>query len=170
MKFFNIECSLKSVIFVSIMVSSLLSEAQLNKFPYYQYSDTLLYYIEKDTNNKFRDYPREAATVLSFINDYNDILNIRDKGKSIVSMPSREDSIMFLNFKPYNAEEYIVSRSKNEKIIIINEAHHQPNHRVFTESLLKGLWDNGYRYFGVEGVSKSDKGLNSRKYPLCLST
>ncbi len=43
------------------------------------------------------------------------------------------------------AAEYIIKRSSKERIIIINEAHHQPLHRVFTESLLEGLYQNGFR-------------------------
>lgn len=61
-----------------------------------------------------------------------------------------------------DAKKYIVERSKREKIIIINEAHHQPLHRVFTTSLLDDLWKNGYRYFGLEGIANATL-INRRK-------
>ena len=44
-----------------------------------------------------------------------------------------------LKYEVKPAVPYILQRSKNEQIIIINEAHHKPKHRVFTSSLLQGL-------------------------------
>jgi hypothetical protein len=52
-----------------------------------------------------------------------------------------------------------LNRAKNEKLIIINEAHHNIKHRVFTTSLLQGLYDNGYRFFGLEALS--DTSINN---------
>src|SRR5690606_22760739 len=40
----------------------------------------------------------------------------------------------------------------------------QPLHRVFTESLLEGLFENGYRYLGLEALAE-DSLLNIRKWP-----
>lgn len=60
-----------------------------------------------------------------------------------------------------------MNRAKNEKLIIINEAHHNIKHRVFTTSLLQGLYDNGYRFFGLEALS--DTSINNRKFPVLES-
>ena len=111
----------------------------------------------------------EAATKLSFINNYKDDLIVWDKGNDPV-FPSVVDKWITIKYKPINAKDYIIERAKKEKIIIINEAHHQPIHRVFTESLLEELYKEGYRYFGLEAVNKSDKRLNERKYPLILTS
>lgn len=88
---------------------------------------------------------------------------------------SEEDEAYFQTFQAVDAVDYIVNRSANEQVIIINEAHHKPRHRVFTRQLLKGLYDNGYRYFGLETLSNStidsshimlDTLLQERGYPL----
>jgi uncharacterized iron-regulated protein len=67
-------------------------------------------------------------------------------------------------WKTQDAKEYILNRSKNEKLIIINEAHNNSRHRVFTTSLLKGLYKNGYRFLGMEMIS--DTMINQRKFPI----
>ncbi|CAM4411108.1 hypothetical protein [Flavobacterium terrigena] len=47
----------------------------------------------------------------------------------------------------------ILDKVKNEKLIMINEAHHSARHRYLTGSLLQGLYDNGFRYFGLEAIN-----------------
>lgn len=79
-----------------------------------------------------------------------------------VQRMSKEDSLYFKTFKPQRAKEYILERSKSERLIIINEAHHNSMHRVFTTSLLQELYDNGYRFFGLEAIS--DTLINKRKF------
>jgi len=85
---------------------------------------------------------------------------------------TQADIQYFEQFEPQNAVETIVEQAAEEKIIIINEAHHKPRHRVFTRQLLKGLYEQGYRYFGLEALSNCnsmsfcDTLLNQRGYPL----
>lgn len=85
------------------------------------------------------------------------------------------DKVYFQQFKAVNAIDYILERSTQEQIIILNEAHHKPRHRVFTRQLLQGLYDNGYRYFGVEDINGDyrdstqfmlDSLMQERGYPL----
>lgn len=77
------------------------------------------------------------------------------------------DSINTL-YKTVNARDYVIDQAKNHKVVIINEAHHNSRHRVFTRSLLKELYDLGYTSLGLEALSTSDSltiALNKRKYP-----
>lgn len=87
----------------------------------------------------------------------------RENPKAITA----EEKEIFLNAKAVNAKSHILDQSKNQDIIIINEAHHSPENRVFTESLLQGLYDNGYRYLGLEAIVNTiefDSTLNERGY------
>ena len=71
-------------------------------------------------------------------------------------------------YKKVNAKEYIIGQSKLNKIIIINEAHHNSLHRAFTKSLLQDLFNNGYKNLGLEDLTngeKKDSMLYDRKYP-----
>lgn len=72
-------------------------------------------------------------------------------------------------YSKIEATDYIVKQAKKNKVVIINEAHHNSFHRVFTKSLLQKLFDNGYKNFGLEALSNGkylDSTLNSRKYPI----
>ena len=80
---------------------------------------------------------------------------------------SKIDSINNL-YRKVPAHDYILERAKNEQIIIINEAHHSSFNRFFTKSLLKDLFDLGYKNLGLEAlVNGADKDslLTERKYP-----
>ncbi|WP_273565556.1 hypothetical protein [Maribacter halichondriae] len=82
--------------------------------------------------------------------------------------PSEIDSIND-NFKKIKALDYIVEKSKLNQVVIINEAHHNSFHRVFTKSLLQKLYDNGYKNLGLEALGNGqyeDSLLNRRKYPV----
>ena len=82
-----------------------------------------------------------------------------------------KDKIDSINnrFKVILAKDYILEQSNKNKIIIINEFHHNATHRVLTESLLQNLFDNGYKNLCLEALnngSKEDTLLNKRKYPI----
>lgn len=69
----------------------------------------------------------------------------------------------------FQQKNYIIEQSKTNQIIIINEAHHNSSHRVFTKSLLQKLYDNGYKNLGLEALENGkylDSLLNERKYPI----
>lgn len=108
-----------------------------------------------------------GATDYSMSEYYKKALETWDKNGSEIKKITKEDSLYFNSFKKQDAKEYIINRSKNEKIIIINEAHHNIRHRVFTTSLLQGLYDNGYRFFGLEALC--DTLINKRKFPISES-
>lgn len=67
------------------------------------------------------------------------------------------------------ATDYIIEKAKDHQVVIINEAHHNSFHRVFTRSMLKKLFDLGYKNLGLEALGNGaylDSTLNIRKYPL----
>ena len=137
--------------------------AQSEKFEY-RFSIDIENAIEKDTVPwKYQI----GANEYSFIGNYRKTREIWDKNGVGIPKITEEDSLYFIGFSPVNAREYIINRSKNEQIIIINEAHTNPNHRTFTHSLLQGLYDNGYRYLGLEALF--DTIINERKYPIIES-
>ncbi len=74
----------------------------------------------------------------------------------------------FSKYKAVNAKEFILKKARSEQIIIINEAHNQPYHRVFTTSLLHDLYAAGFRYFSAETLTNYDFFVNKirkNKYP-----
>ncbi|MCE7071906.1 hypothetical protein LZG74_16425 [Dyadobacter sp. CY327] len=83
-----------------------------------------------------------ASFQFSFISDYKKALQYADSSGSQFGVLTKEDSSYFSKFKPVSAHTYIIERAKRERIIIFNEAHHNPQHRAFTLSLLQDLYDS----------------------------
>lgn len=106
-----------------------------------------------------------AAWSYSFIGEYQKALSAFDRALESESAEDCDNNVVFSNSENISAKDYIVDQSKNEQIIIVNEAHHQPLHRVFTESLLEGLYKNGFRYLGLEALAE-DSLINIRKWPM----
>ena len=133
----------------------------------YRFSIDIENAIEKDTVPwKYQI----GANEYSFIGNYKKTRETWDKNGVGIPKITEEDSLYFTGFTLVNAREYIVERSKNEQIIIINEAHTFPNHRTFTRSLLQELYENGYRYLGLEALLETqDSLINERKYPIIES-
>jgi len=72
-------------------------------------------------------------------------------------------------YEVVNAKDYIIQEAEKSQIVMINEAHHNSMHRVFTKSLLKDLFEMGYKNLGLEALDNGislDSALNSRGYSI----
>lgn len=148
------------IITIIFCLNTLISFGQ-EKSENYKFSKDILYQIDNDT---VAWRYQTGATELSFNGYYKEALEYWDKNGFRKPKTTKQDSLYFINSTKINAKEYIIAQSKNNQIIIINEAHHIPKHRTFTRSLLKDLYDNGYRYLGLEALF--DSGINERKFPI----
>lgn len=139
--------------------------------PTYQFSQAIAQTVQAAATPAQRSAAMEQAAVASsFIGDYRAALQYVDGNAPAMPAISRADSLYFLRFRPQNAREYILARAGREQIVMINEAHHVPLHRVFTLSLLAGLYHQGFRYLGAETLSEGDQGLAKRGYPVTSPT
>src|SRR5690606_1767890 len=56
--------------------------------------------------------------------------------------------------------------STTENVVMLNEMHWNPNHRIFATQLLNPLKENGYNYLAVEAVNLDFVAdLNDRTFP-----
>ena len=67
------------------------------------------------------------------------------------------ETLFFDNSSQINAISYIQEKSKNTTIVMVNESHHLPKHRVLTTKILKNLSANGYKYLAVEALQNNDE-------------
>lgn len=117
----------------------------------------------------------KAAQYYSYIGEYQAAASVPHEVKLEWGFDSLRDvdREYFKQFTPKLAVESIIERAGKEQIVMVNEAHHKPAHRVFTRRLLKGLYAQGFRYFGLETLSNCaylpkefcDDQLNERGYP-----
>ncbi|WP_276366292.1 hypothetical protein [Chryseolinea sp. H1M3-3] len=156
-----------AVISFGLIFLSIISHAQtrFNNENVYKFSDEIIKNFDKGGKTDFA----KAAQDFSFIGDYKNVLLFDGKFRQPYATIKNSDSSFFKKFHTVEAAEYIISRADKERIIIINEAHHFPYHRVFIASLLPGLYAKGFRYYGAETLNFSDSLINERKYPLLSS-
>jgi uncharacterized iron-regulated protein len=69
------------------------------------------------------------------------------------------------NYKLVNALTAISQLTKDKQLVMINEAHHRPEHRIFTTQLLKELHKQGFSYIALEGLNMRDSLIEKRGYP-----
>ena len=112
---------------------------------------------------------QRAAWNYSYIGEYQKALWAWDQDGGRYPSLSDEEKANFLSFHSISARKVILQQAKDEKVIMINEAHHQPMHRTFTISLLQGLYNQGYQFLGIETLNHDDTLLNERGYPLLSS-
>jgi hypothetical protein len=141
---------------------------------YFTFILFFIFLTSKCQNDKFYQFSkdilsnsRNISQDLSFISLFKLSQEYDEKESYHKYTPlSSQDSLKFLKYKPRNAKKYIIEQAKNKQIVMINEAHYDPMHRAFTYSLLKELYDLGFRYFGAETFSHYDTLLNQRGYPV----
>jgi len=101
----------------------------------------------EDLEKSDKPWQYEAYGMLyyTWIGDYKKALELEQLYPTTYDDLTEEEISHFKTFKPVDAKEYILKRSKKERIIMINENHHSSINRTFATSLLQGLFDNGYK-------------------------
>jgi hypothetical protein len=136
----------------------------------YLLSTQIVTSFQQDSSRSNAD---EVAFAFSCIGDYEQSLHFNDKNNipqwTQKGFIKSTDTSFIQHSRPIPAKDYIIQRAINEQIIIINEAHYNPLHRVFTASLLKELYQAGFRWLAAETLNSRDSTLNQRHYPLISS-
>lgn len=64
-----------------------------------------------------------------------------------------------------DGKDFIIEKAKSYRMVMINEAHDRPQHRIFTKSILKDLYAQGFNVLMVEGMRYSSNAM-SKGYPV----
>ncbi len=84
--------------------------------------------------------------------------DITREDQTSISYNSKQVDSINSKYTAFDAVDYITEQAKSAKVIIINEAHHQPRHRAFTSLLLKELYQSGYTHLGLEALYNGQRG------------
>jgi len=111
---------------------------------------------------------QKSASEYALKGDYKNALKhwelAMKKGTDANNYTLRQKDSINQKYHIVSASEYILEESKKNQIIIINEAHTNSFHRIYTKSLLQELYNNGYKNLGLEALGL-DSLLHERKYP-----
>ena len=132
----------------------------------YKFSYQLDSIIKADSDESHPEI-QDVGTSYSWIGNYQKALDIF-KYYGMYQLDD-EHKAAFQKYHPEPAVKYILEQAKNAKVIIINEGHHLPLHRVFMEGLLQGLREEGFDILGMETFDDGDSTIRSRAYPTMSS-
>ncbi|ELR68409.1 hypothetical protein C900_00441 [Fulvivirga imtechensis AK7] len=118
--------------------------------------------VNKDDINRIKSYYSQALE--------NETLHDEEllKAKQVLALLEYqyEKPDYFANLKSIDALQHIASKAESYQFLLINEAHYSSQNRMFTNSLLKPLWEKGYRYLALETLGYIDDQLDQRGYAL----
>ena len=135
----------------------------------YRFSQAILAQWQADTLwNNYQNY----AVQFSQIGDYPHTLAAQtayEAGRTGGDTNIKFDPAYLARFHAVGAQTEILKHTASRQLVLLNEAHYQPLNRVFTRSLLMGLYRQGFRYLCLEDLGNgpdADANLNQRKYPV----
>lgn len=108
-------------------------------------------------------YGQALMTALCFTGEIERKENVCQKFRTLhkgLDRPERMDT----SLRRAEAADIIMDRAKSSEVVILNEAHLYPQHRVFAKSLLAGLYALGYKHLCMEDLQESAR-LESMKIP-----
>ncbi|HEB62784.1 MAG TPA: hypothetical protein ENI82_06500 [Bacteroidetes bacterium] len=155
-------------IVISIFTSCNVTKRAVEKIDFttkYKFSSEIEDKVARDTVPwKYQISASDYATK----GDYKNALKHWDLAMGVVDENLTKEQIDSINgkYKKLSAIDFIIKEAEKVQVVMINEAHHNASHRMFTKSLLQKLFDVGYTNLGLETLSDDDPMLHERKYPI----
>ena len=99
-------------------------------------------------------YYEMLAQAVSFIGDNRTVLEFEKASYEKLPDSVRKEisklADMAKDISYIDARQYILTRAKRNRVVMINEAHDKPMTRAFTASLLEDLYQQGFHYLAME--------------------
>jgi len=124
----------------------------------------------KDIKN-FPAYDKQEAwlklqmqlTFASFLDNQNEYDELLREFEPEASQDSISQIIKQNLISEAKVHEKIIAEAKQTNLVMINENHFMPQHRIFVYNLLSELKDNGYKYFALETLNGQQDSLLNLK-------
>ena len=107
-------------------------------------------------------YPTVLSRLTNENNSNKELVNQYDQFRGRNSFISIEKALHIND----DALNYLIQKSKDERVVMLNENHFIPNHRILAEILIDSLYNYGFRYLAMEGIYESDIVLNERRFAI----
>ncbi len=106
--------------------------------------------LEYEDNHPVLDFLlQELGTAYSFTGQHQQALYAFDQHDPY----SDQLNTAVKALKTQDAVKNIADTAGKYQIVMVNEAHHVPQHRILTYRLLESLWNQGFRYLALEALS-----------------
>jgi len=162
------------VLFILLIIFPIFLFGQEKKIQLHdiKYSQEIEQAVQEETMSESK-----AAYYYTYIGEYEKALEQYELPLAFgLDSTNLENENILKGHRTINAFDYLADKLKEERVVIISEAHHKPQHRVFTRKLLKDLKKAGFTHFGLETLTPSygdttqflmDTELAERGFPLC---
>lgn len=113
--------------------------------------------LRKDTLGYYMD----LSAALALVGDMRSINETRKLSQEKLSPGELQetrklvDSLKAIVYD--DARRYILSKTRNNRVVMINETADNPLHRVFTTSLLEEMYNQGFRYFATDLLNSNTR-------------
>jgi hypothetical protein len=104
-------------------------------------------------------------TLAPEVGNYGEALRYADLAYGKHAMGRQAEADELKSYRPVAALDALARAAAAAQVVMINEAHHVPQHRAFTLELLKRLRRQGFTHFAAETLYEADTRLNERGYP-----
>lgn len=124
--------------------------------PAYNFPDSIIF--------KFKDRPEKMGWLINELA----ISGYHREAKMYEAIESPDGNVVYMDLSQIELKsvtETILEEARHHNIVMFNESHIRPEHRLFVKSFLKGLYQQGYRVLMVEGLQQKN-GLDSNKCPV----
>ncbi|MEM1328473.1 MAG: hypothetical protein AAGI23_21135 [Bacteroidota bacterium] len=151
-----------SLVLMLIILSSCSTYELIDYENSYSNSYELESKLMEDSSNIFRFEP--AAWAYSFIGQEDKATIMWDSSRVALKRNynfedvDTFDAAKIVSDHPFisSAKKAILERASSHQLTMINEAHHDSHHRLFTQSLLEVMYLSGYRHLGLEAIEIND--------------
>ena len=109
------------------------------------------------------------AVMTSRLGNYAEAVRYFDEVADPWDGTTEAAAVALEGYAPQNALQVLSDVADKAQVIMINEAHHVPEHRAFTLRLLGVLRKKGFTHFAAETLYESDTDLAARGYPVAAT-
>ena len=134
-----------------------------NDLARYQYLHRLMPQLSEDERKQARQFLAFADANLGLYRAAASDFPFAGAGPAGLAMPSPAQ------WRADDAVDAIARLAAHRRIVMVNEAHHDPHTRLLTLALLPRLRALGYTHFAAEALDEKDTGLMRRGYPVAAS-
>jgi hypothetical protein len=123
--------------------------------------------LKAQSEDEKNDYRQQLAGAFSYVGDFGKAVQIFSEAfpNTRPADISSEDILALRKALPLqNAVEALCTAARSQRVVIINEAHHHPEHRAFIQRVLPCLKNAGFKYAAFETIGEESAALNARGY------
>lgn len=127
-------------------------------------------YSENYTDKRQKStFIQTIATYHSFLSNSPELDGFISQWRSSTYLKDKNNSKIDYTFTNEEAVKFLLEQCNENRVVMFNEAHFVPNHRLLVRFLLKDLYEMGFNYLALESLWEKDEQLNKRGYPVLES-